>query len=138
MNLDRQHNFPRNFVRGDPNTSERLLAAGNPQPTENFAKTPRDLSPRLIEAATEIQGLMVRLSQNYATDTKVAIDGFVNEIVRLVNENSTLSQNLLGVSKTEDISGIEYLLNHPLAHFAIAALENWRKEKQSQIDTNQA
>ncbi|HIK33738.1 MAG TPA: hypothetical protein IGS17_14360 [Oscillatoriales cyanobacterium M59_W2019_021] len=131
MNLNRQHNVPKKFVRGDPDSSERSPAAGTSQLTGNLARIPRDLSPSLIEAAQEIQGLMVRLSQNYATDTKVAIEGFVNEIIRLINEDSALSQNLLQVSKTEDISAIKYRLNHPLSHLAIVALERWRNEKQS-------
>ena len=136
MNLDRPHHVPRNFLRVDPHTRDRSPATENLHPTGHLDRTSRVLSPSLIEAAKEIQELMVRLSQNYATDTKVAIDGFVNEIVRLVNENSRLSQNLLQASKPEDISAIEYRLNHPLAHFAIAALEHWINEKQSQVNAN--
>ncbi|HIK30045.1 MAG TPA: hypothetical protein IGS17_05600 [Oscillatoriales cyanobacterium M59_W2019_021] len=86
-------------------------------------------SQNLADAAEEIQELMVRLSQTYTTDTRAAKNNFADEIVRLVDENPSLSQRLLSASKAGGISAIEQFLNHPLASFVVAALEDWQNTK---------
>ncbi|MGB7056364.1 MAG: hypothetical protein WBD58_01535, partial [Geitlerinemataceae cyanobacterium] len=121
MSHDKQQNLYDDRVRGDRFTEN---SAG-----DAIAAHPVVTSQNLADAAAEIQELMARLSQMYTTDTKADKNKFTNEIVRLIDEDPSLSQRLLSASKTGAIAEIEQFFNHPLSSFVIAALEDWRNTK---------
>ncbi|MCP2732032.1 COR domain-containing protein, partial [Limnofasciculus baicalensis] len=83
----------------------------------------------LAEAAKEIQELMEQLSTTHNTDSMVAKVEFAGEIVKQIDANPNLGGRILSASKAGGVAAIGQFLNHPLASFAIAALEDWQKTK---------
>ncbi|WP_404784440.1 hypothetical protein [Altericista sp. CCNU0014] len=85
----------------------------------------------LTEAAKEIQDLIEQLAQTYPTDTMPAKVSFANAIVQRIDANTSLSQRILSAGKAGSIAAIGQVLNHPLASFVIAAIEDWQKSKNA-------
>jgi hypothetical protein len=85
----------------------------------------------LTEAAKEIQDLIEQLAQTYPTDTMPAKVGFANAIVQRIDANASLSQRILSAGKAGSIAAIGQVLNHPLASFVIAAIEDWQTSKNA-------
>jgi hypothetical protein len=83
----------------------------------------------LADTAKEIQDLIEQLAQTYPTDTMLAKVGFANEIVQHIDANASLSQRLLSAGKAGSIAALGQALNHPLASFVIAAIEDRQKSK---------
>jgi hypothetical protein len=83
----------------------------------------------LAEAAKDIQDLIEQLAQTYPTDTMPAKVGFANAIVQHIDANASLSQRLLSAGRAGSIAALGQALNHPLASFVIAAIEDWQKSK---------
>ncbi len=83
----------------------------------------------LAEAAKEIQELMEQLATTYNTDSMVAKVEFAGEIVKQIDANPNLGGRILSASKAGGVAALGQFLNHPLASFAIAALEDWQKTK---------
>lgn len=88
-------------------------------------------SQNLAEAAKEIQDLIEQLARTYPTDTMSAKVGFANTIVQHIETNLSLSQRLLNAGKAGGIAALEQLLNHPLASFVIAAIEDWQTSRNA-------
>jgi hypothetical protein len=85
----------------------------------------------LADAAQEIQKLIEQLAQTYPTDTMPAKVSFANTIVQHIDANTSLSQRLISAGKAGSITALGQFLNHPLASFVIAAVEDWQKSKDS-------
>ncbi|MCP2731612.1 leucine-rich repeat domain-containing protein, partial [Limnofasciculus baicalensis] len=83
----------------------------------------------LAEAAKEIQELMEQLATTYNTDSMGAKVEFAGEIVKQIDANPNLTQRILSASKAGGVAAIGQFLDHPIASFAIAALEDWQKTK---------
>ncbi|HAX89251.1 MAG TPA: hypothetical protein DCY91_24085 [Cyanobacteria bacterium UBA11370] len=83
----------------------------------------------LAEAAKEIQDLIEQLSTTYNTDSMMAKVAFAEEIKNQVNGNPNLGGRILSAGKAGGVAAIGQFLNHPLASFVIAALEDWEKTK---------
>lgn len=135
MSQDKQQNLHGDYIRGDKVMGDKDTVSGNKMKTGNvagdaIAGNKIVTSQNLADAAEEIQELMVRLSQTYTTDTRAAKNNFADKIVRLVDEDPSLSQRLLSASKVGGIAAIEQFLNHPLASFVVAALEDWQNTKK--------
>lgn len=85
----------------------------------------------LTEAAKEIQDLIEQLAQTHPTDTMPAKVSFANAIVQRIDANTSLSQRILSAGKAGSIAAIGQVLNHPLASFVIAAIEDWQTSKNA-------
>jgi hypothetical protein len=88
-------------------------------------------SQNLAEAAEEIQDLIEQLAKTYPTETMPAKVEFAGAVVRQIAANPSLSQRLLSASKAGGVAALGQVLNHPLASFVIAAIEDWQKTKEA-------
>jgi hypothetical protein len=73
---------------------------------------------------------MEQLSTTYNTNSMMAKVAFAEEIKNQIEENPSLGGRILSASQAGGIAAIEQFLNHPLASFVVAALEDWQKTKQ--------
>lgn len=91
----------------------------------NYAPEQQSLS----DAAKEIQDLIEQLAKTDPTDTRAAKNSFADEIVKQIDTNQPLADRLLSATKSGGVAAIGQLLNHPVASFVIAAIEDWEKTK---------
>ena len=85
----------------------------------------------LAESAKEIQDLIEQLAKTYRTDTRAAKNSFADEIVKQIDANPAIADRFLSATKAGGVAAIEQLLNHPLASFVVAAIEDWKETKTS-------
>ena len=87
-------------------------------------------SNSLAKIVVEIQQLLNQLSQTYATNTVTERMVLATEAIKRIERNPTLIERILIVFRSDDISALKKLLNHPAASFVIAALEDWQENKE--------
>ncbi|MBD2603911.1 hypothetical protein H6G81_05025 [Scytonema hofmannii FACHB-248] len=114
-------NFTQNFHGSATNV------AGNVEGDFNVNQAKNNLS----EAAAEIQQLLNQLSQTYPTTTTAEKMIVASVAIQRIENNHTLRDRILSALKTGGIQALGQMLNHPAATFAIAALEDWQKSKDS-------
>ncbi|MBW4512454.1 MAG: pentapeptide repeat-containing protein [Scytonematopsis contorta HA4267-MV1] len=83
----------------------------------------------LAEAAAEIQDLLEQLSKSYPTNTISNKMKLVAEATRQIENNPNLTQKVISALQVGSTAALEQLLNHPLASFLIAALEDLQNNK---------
>ena len=134
MSQDKQQHLHGDYVRGDKVMGDKDTVAGNKMRTGNvagdaIAGNKIVTSQNLAEAAQEIQALIEQLATTYNTDSMMAKVAFAEEIKNQVEGDPSLGGRILSASKAGGIAAIEQFLNHPLASFVMAALEDWQKKQ---------
>lgn len=85
----------------------------------------------LTEAALEIQQLLEHLDQAYDINTSNGKNAAVNEAIKQISQNSSLTQRLFSAGKAAAYTAIEKGVQHPLVAPVVAAIKDWEKTKSN-------
>ena len=132
MSQDKQQHLHGDYVRGDKFAGDKF--AGNKMQTGNvagdaIAGNKIVTTQNLADAAKEIQAIIEQLSTTHPTNSMMEKVAFAEEVKNQIAGNPSLGGRILSASKAGGIAAIEQFLNHPLASFVMAALEDWQKNQ---------
>ncbi len=132
MSQDKQQHLHGDYVRGDKFAGDKV--AGNKMQTGNvagdaIAGNKIVTTQNLADAAKEIQAIIEQLSTTHSTNSMMEKVAFAEEVKNQIAGNPSLGGRILSASKAGGIAAIEQFLNHPLASFVMAALEDWQKNQ---------
>lgn len=85
-------------------------------------------SQNLPQAAAEIQELLEQLDKSYDTGTTSGKEKVTSETIKKIENNPELKARIISALKAGGISALESLIDHPVATFVVAALEDWRNK----------
>ncbi|NEP27196.1 hypothetical protein [Moorena sp. SIO3I6] len=88
---------------------------------------PAGQNQTLAEAAAEIQQLLEQLDKSYTTNTITGQMELATEVIKRIETNPPLMNRVLSALKAGSIQALAQALNHPVASFVIAAMENLQK-----------
>lgn len=88
---------------------------------------PPEQRQSLAEAAAEIQQLLQQLERSYPTNTPLEKQAVVTEALKRIESNPTLKARVVGALKAGGTEAIKELVDHPLIHILLAALEGWQE-----------
>ncbi len=91
----------------------------------NYSSDPHKAN--LAEAAIEIQKLLKTLEQSYSMDTTLGKMQVAAEAIKQIENNHTLSKQIMSVIQAGGVQEFQQCLTHPAASFIIGALEDWTK-----------
>ena len=106
------------------------LTTGNNYGNISYTNNESD-NQDIVEVGKEIQQLVEQLSQTYSTNNTVEKMTVAVEVVKRIESNPKLSSRVISALKAGGIEALAQSLNHPVASFVIAALEDWHKSKRS-------
>ena len=81
----------------------------------------------VFETATEIRQIIENLETNYSTGSTSGKMALASEAINRIENNPRLRQRALSAIKVGGTQALSQALNHPVASFIIAALEDWQK-----------
>ena len=125
-----------NYIKrteGDSIQQEGNFGVGVNQGTINTEKLAGTINApqrqNLAQAAAEIQELLEQLDKSYDTDTTSGKMQVASETIKKIENNPGLKARIISALKAGGISALESLIDHPVATFVVAALEDWRNTK---------
>lgn len=112
---------------------------GNANRASNTIDTHTQKSQQnLAESAAEIQQLLEQLEKSYPAETTAGKIVLAEETIKYIENNPTLSKQVLSVLKIVGVTAFEQFLSHPAASFVIAVLEDWqRKNSKRSVNTKE-
>lgn len=95
----------------------------------NYYSTPEQRQ-NLAAAAAEIQQLLERFDQTYATDTVAGQMKAAQATMEQIESSTPLADRVLSALRAGGMAALKQTLKHPAATFVFALLDDWQKTKE--------
>jgi hypothetical protein len=108
--------------------SQFIGNVGSIQGSQNIYNTQQQT---LVKAASEIEILLKKLEMSYPINSTSSKMTVATEAINYIESYPELKRLILNSLKLNGSDALIKLLNHPVASFIVAALEDWQKDLES-------